>query len=682
MPSKLKKSTLLKVGLGLLLVGLLLAACQSSPTTAPEAITQPTSVPVVTEPTQAPPAPTAVPPTATTPPEPSPTPIPFTASVKMLGINPGQAVMVNLPSDPTKQAALVTSGLNVVPPGVPEYVVAGAIGMAKGAKLASYEWKIARPDGSTATIAEAPADEKTKIPAGAAVFTPDKTGEYTVTLIVKDDTGNTSLPFDYRVTVATYIGADQCKTCHADQYAKWEQTPHATVFTTQVNVDPEKEYAEGGFSCARCHTVGYYPIATQATGGFWDVAVNVLKYVWPKAQIGKAGTFEAMPAELKNVANIQCENCHGPGSEHKGDPTKIGVSMDAATCDQCHNAPSHHTKGEQAANSVHATAGSLTPPNGRSECASCHSPQGFVDFLNGVPADQMNTAVGNLDCATCHDPHGSSNFASLRVVGTPQGIPVDVKDAGLSAICMECHNSRTTPDTVDTDNPSYPHYSSSADAIAGTGGYTFGVTIPDSPHGKIIGTAPVKDANGNELYDGTNPGSCVTCHMATTPGGDLDTATVDGKTVPVTDPGHNLVGSHTFNMTSEDGTVENVAACQSCHAGITSFNFAAKADYDGNGKVEGVQDEVKGLLADVKEALIAQGVEVIDGHPYFTLPDNPSTAIKGAVYNYRLIMGVIPTGEGRGWAAHNFERAVALLQISYFELAGKDVPNATILYTK
>jgi hypothetical protein len=45
-------------------------------------------------------------------------------------------------------------------------------------------------------------------------------------------------------------------------------------------------------------------------------------------------------------------------------------------------------------------------------------------------------------------------------------------------------------------------------------------------------------------------------------------------------------------------------------------------------------------------------------------------------------MGVIPSGEGRAAAVHNFQRSVALLQASYYELTGQDIPNATILYQK
>ena len=485
-----------------------------------------------------------------------------------------------------------------------------------------------------------------------------------------------------KVEAAKYIGADACKSCHADQYDKWAKTGHASFFKEMVDTDPEKIYKDLGFACARCHTVGYYPITKLSTGGWWDVAVNVLKFVWPTDKIGQEGTYDSFPAELKAVSNIQCENCHGPGGNHNGDPTKIGTSFTSGSCNQCHNDGHFHIKGEQLQNAGHANAGFITAPNGRAECARCHSPAGFVDFSKGVAADKQRNQVGEIGCPTCHDPHDSTNFAQLRFVGEVKDVPVEVKDAGLSAVCMECHNARNTAEKIVTEKPEFPHYSAAMEALNDAGGYDFGVKIPNSPHGQVVGKSPVKAADGTDMFGGQAPGACVYCHMYTTPGGNQNAKEVDGKEVPVTDPGHNQVGSHSFAMVSADGKVENIAACKSCHADMTAFNLTAKADYDGNGKVEGVQDEIKGLLALVKDQLTAKGVKATDSYPYFANPPNPSTEIKGAEYNYRFVIGVIPTGEGAAAAIHNFQRSVALLQISYAKLSGQDVPNATILYTK
>lgn len=653
----------------LLIVGVLAVGCAG----AEEA---PTPTPVPPTPTPVPPTPTPVPPTPTpVPPTPTPTPVPvepFTATLRVLPIAPVQGIM--LPVEGTEESvALFTSGLKVVPPGVPQYVQAGVVGLAEGATIAGYEWSIQGPEGSAVTIAEAAADPEKGIPEGAAVFTPDKVGTYVVSVAVKDNAGNMSAPAELTMEAATYVGVGgvdgqaakppQCAVCHADQTARWAKTGHATFFQVNLDEDPSGHY---GPQCISCHTVGYYPAATAETGGFADVAKK-LGWTFPE-EVGVPGTYDALPAELKNVANIQCENCHGPGGSHNGNVAKIDSTLSAGVCNQCHNDGHFHTKGEQLVNAKHAAAGTLVPPNGRAACARCHSPGGFVDFVAGKPEEEQRAEVGAIECATCHDPHGNDNPWQLRVVGQVVGAPIEIADAGRSAVCMECHNGRVTADAVVAETPSFPHYSAAAEIIMGQGGYDFGEEIPNSPHGMIIGTQPDLEA-----FPGSKPGPCVACHMAESPGGNRNTEEA------LATPGHNLVGAHSFNMVSPDGSFEHVAVCQGCHSGIETFNFQAKADYDGDGTVEGVQDEVKGLLDLVRDAIVDSGIPALDHYPYFELPDNATVEQKGAIYNYRFVVGVVPEGEGRAAAAHNFKRAVALLQLSYRKLTGQDVPNATLL---
>ena len=47
-----------------------------------------------------------------------------------------------------------------------------------------------------------------------------------------------------------------------------------------------------------------------------------------------AGNWSMVPAALKAVANIQCENCHGPGSTHRGKEGTVAVEYTTGTCAQ------------------------------------------------------------------------------------------------------------------------------------------------------------------------------------------------------------------------------------------------------------------------------------------------------------------------------------------------------------
>lgn len=105
----------------------------------------------------------------------------------------------------------------------------------------------------------------------------------------------------------SYIGAAKCKLCHKTEYASWETQKHAQAFEMLEEADRAKA------ECLTCH----------ATGG---------------------------SAEMPGV---QCESCHGPGSDYKSlkvmkDPEAAlaaGLIMpDAATCEGCHTGAPHDQK--------------------------------------------------------------------------------------------------------------------------------------------------------------------------------------------------------------------------------------------------------------------------------------------------------------------------------------------------
>jgi predicted CxxxxCH...CXXCH cytochrome family protein len=572
------------------------------------------------------------------------------------------------PSDATVYVA--ASGLNNVSVGVPVHLNAGVADSKNPAS--KFAWTLTAPAGSKAALKDPAAS-------GTTEFTPDVVGFYRVSVVASNDAGSSTAAV--QVHADEYIGVNtgNCKNCHANKYDEWTQTGHATKFTRGIGDHTDatnKSYSE---TCIACHTVGYAPGVNN--GGFAAIQA-ALKWVFPDAKtiLTGVGNWDKVPAELKNVANIQCENCHGPAKDHAttGAPV-MAKSLDEGVCDQCHGVGGHHTIGNQFANAAHGDK-SATPWNvpigpDRQECVRCHSGAGYISFLdNPTNSAAWTNTKQTVTCAVCHDPHSDKNTAQLRIIGTPVGVPFEAKDVGLSATCEECHNNRTSP--ADAVKGSYPHYSSAAQLLSNVAGVDYGATIPDSPHGTMVGIAPVPDPSDKTgktlLFKGVAPGPCVYCHMYPT--------ISDAK-----DPNYLKVGGHSFNTISPDGKFDYTAACQTCHAGMKDFNFTAKADYDGNGKVEGVQDEVKGLLNVLWKALEAKGLKKVDtGYPYATVPKDADDHVKNAWYNYRVVYGVMwgsdsPGNQGASAAIHNFNRAVSLLQLSYKDLTGQDVPGATLL---
>jgi hypothetical protein len=385
-------------------------------------------------------------------------------------------------------------------------------------------------------------------------------------------------------------------------------------------------------------------------------------------------------------ANVQCEQCHGPASQHLKGEKVMATSHGDGVCDVCHNTANRIT-GAELKNAKHSTGTTFEEITGpaRQACARCHSGTGYISFLkNPTSMAAWDNQMSHIGCSVCHDPHAKNNFAQLRVVGKPVEVPFEAKDVGLSATCYECHNARNKP--ADAIRSAFPHYASNAEMLDNVAGVAYGQTLPNSPHGMLIGNAPVPDPADKTkmLFGDQKPGACVVCHMWP--------ILSDSK-----DPNYKYrmeVGAHSFNTKSVDGKFDYTASCKSCHGDLKDFNLKAKMDYDGNGKTEGVKEETKGLLDAVWKALEAKGAKQSASNPYWVPPrdaqNNVDDKLENAWFNYRTVYGVmwhadasgkiVPGNEGAASAMHNFKRSCALLQLSLKDLGA--LPTAAADCTK
>ena len=153
------------------------------------------------------------------------------------------------------------------------------------------------------------------------------------------------------LNVSTYTGVATCELCHSggtnvpDIYPYWAATAHAMIFTEGIDGTLSSHY---NASCIKCHTVGYDTNASALLdGGFYGVAQQD---GWTFPSVLASTNFASMPANLQNLANIQCENCHGPGSRHAyslGVTNFIEVPYTVGTCEQCHDSPPTEAYGTQ-----------------------------------------------------------------------------------------------------------------------------------------------------------------------------------------------------------------------------------------------------------------------------------------------------------------------------------------------
>jgi hypothetical protein len=523
----------------------------------------------------------------------------------------------------------------------------------------TFEWSLAAPDGSEAEV----------MPGTVGIFMADVAGQYDLTLTATDADDNSGSA-TWTVWATTYVGVGgfaggapefpECGVCHTNTGRAWYATDHATVFIRGIN---------GALAYPLNfphHTTGFNNRPEADNGGFDDV---VRAAGWTLPDELTDGNWQALRQEYPDVAalaNIQCESCHGPGALHPTSvaegPAKIGRGLATGTCAQCH-ADSPDMTPQQWDVSSHAdkTAQAFWYPIGEdhASCVRCHSGAGFIDWAKGKPPAEQRTEYQTITCAVCHDPHSADSPGQLRVFDSvilPDG--TDTTAAGPAATCMSCHNTRVDPTesvmaAVEGGRFNTPHYSTAAELMYGTGGYEWDATLPSSMHGAMV--------------DNT----CIACHMADTPGvDDMGTPDDPGDDEPL--PGHNMVGGHTFAMTSADG-VQNIASCQACHPNFESFAVEALQDYDGDGTTETGQDEIAGLRELLQGALEAEGVVVLDHYPYFEIPDDAGENIYGGIYNFKF-------AQSGGSATHNLQYTVGLLQLSYEKVTGEPVPDADLIY--
>jgi hypothetical protein len=569
-----------------------------------------------------------------------------------------QAQLVNRPVTPDEITAYAlpattetSGGLTTVGVGQPAYLEADVDINVPASQISGVTWSLtSKPGGSNAVLSNdplgagvpvfLPSDRLIYQVAARQLLRPDVPGIYNISATITT-AGSGVATVELMVTASTYMGVGACSQCHANGPAgttwsmvnDWSTTAHSSIFANNINgVGGRTSYPS---TCWSCHTVGFDTNATANNNGFSQLMAQL---GWVAPTVLKPGNFAAMPAALQNVANIQCENCHGAGSSHiagGGDPRLISKTYTAGTCLQCHSEAPHHSKGMEWTNSAHAVT--TTDPAGNASCVGCHTNNGFIDRINGVgPADLTYDAIS---CQTCHEPHGRTtpSSATTHLVRTLVAVKLadgtNVTTAGYGTLCMNCHQARQNAAVyaAKTAGSAHfgPHEGPQADMLMGTNGYTYGQEIPSSAHQYVV------------------TDTCVNCHT---------------QEPATTDPAFGLVGGHTFKMAfAGNSTVpaeEMVGACQTCHGPeVTKFDFPLM-DYDGDGVIDGAQTEVQHLLNKLALMLppVGQAKTSLTIDATWTQPQLE------AAYNYLFVQNDGSLG------IHNMAYTVGLLKASIANL--------------
>ncbi len=265
-------------------------------------------------------------------------------------------------------------------------------------------------------------------------------------------------------------------------------------------------------------------------------------------------------------------------------------------------------------------------------CVRCHTAEGFrTVVVDGDPAGMEEDAEARraildravrreegLTCVACHGADGSPSPGTAPALRVPR-----------DRLCAACHGDGVTLD----------------DYLA-TG------QAPHAPQqGFLDGTAGAEPPGGAPFLRGFHASitdACVQCHRGGEPP---------------------APARHSFEPSLD--------TCRRCHPTPSSFDLVAFGDYDGDGTVEGLQTEVTGLLDLLRAAVLAADPEVTHDGERFRRGGAAGTAgasdaVRRAAFNWESVF----RDGSRG--LHDPPRIVALLQRSHREVAGFDVPGATL----
>jgi hypothetical protein len=384
-------------------------------------------------------------------------------------------------------AASFQNGTQNVAVGTRVYLNAGTTACtADPCVLASGTWALTVPNGSSSSFDNTSAQFPSFIPDVAGTYVA-KLGNQSISIYAgswmgmisksgttETNTQNGTVPF---------TASALCTTCHydtansistgpgdaIDNFTPWIGTKHAVHETYGMN--GVAGFASGE-TCLGCHSVGFDPGNTNPIAGGTSQVAAAQTPPWTFPSTPDAGNWASVPAAVAQLANIQCEQCHGPqggsgggfSAAHRATDVTVSlpdggtviqhqpftsprVSYAAEDCGTCHAAgTSHHHYSEWAtlnpddgrghSNLLIAQSEALTsaPDAGtgvpqyelNSSCGRCHSAEGYTEYVGNLQGGNVGVlspaqqAAGQVNpnnihpqtCQSCHDPHKDTLTAS------------------------------------------------------------------------------------------------------------------------------------------------------------------------------------------------------------------------------------------------------------------------------
>lgn len=259
--------------------------------------------------------------------------------------------------------------------------------------------------------------------------------------------GNYVTPIQYNLSTHGYVvyhGADWYDSSNQPKFP-------SGVSAAEFAANNSRSYSKG---CIGCHSTGVKSI-TQDSNGEWQADLYPAALVQPDDP-----TYWDFDHDgNKDLTNVGCESCHGPGSAHilNGvDPSKIVNPKDLDTdqanriCGQCHLRPKsvpdgnhgflyNETEGRQWMPGSGEDFSNYGTDHGGRWPDGKHSKQHHQQWLDFNESSKPTFAFHPVLCTECHEPHHNT--------ANEHQIVESINDNGLAiptavdndTLCLACH---------------------------------------------------------------------------------------------------------------------------------------------------------------------------------------------------------------------------------------------------